>query len=138
MICDQSTMRTSAGVACLGLIYIVAQLWFIGDRMQPDIPGPPPVESEHLTTLMDALSFMDHIYPPAFDPASHEPSCTRTPLPSLDYFSGERTYHHFDDVLLIVFFSHARYDVNLDYYRETYAEFFPNVSSNIRVRRASF
>lgn len=31
-------------------------------------------------------------------------------------------------MLLIVFFSHPRYDVNLDYYKEVYAEFFPNVS----------
>jgi hypothetical protein len=41
--------------------------------------------------------------------------------------SANRTYHHFDDVLLVVFFSHARYDVNLDYYRAVYADYFPNV-----------
>ncbi|VDC00748.1 unnamed protein product [Peniophora sp. CBMAI 1063] len=39
----------------------------------------------------------------------------------------DRKYHHFDDTLLIVFFSHARYDVNLDHYREVYAEYFPNM-----------
>ncbi|KAH8114363.1 hypothetical protein DFH11DRAFT_1877670 [Phellopilus nigrolimitatus] len=53
--------------------------------------------------------------------------CKRDPLPSVHYFPGQRTYHEFDDVLLVVFFSHARYDVNLDYYKEVYAEFFPNM-----------
>ena len=54
-------------------------------------------------------------------------TCPRRPLASASYFKGNRMYHAFDDVLLVVFFSHARYDVNLDYYREVYAEFFPNV-----------
>jgi hypothetical protein len=35
----------------------------------------------------------------------------------------------FDDVLLISFFSHPRYDVNLDAYREAYSKYFPNVSA---------
>ncbi|KAI0044410.1 hypothetical protein FA95DRAFT_260853 [Auriscalpium vulgare] len=38
-----------------------------------------------------------------------------------------RQYRHFDNVLLVVFFSHPRYDVNLDYYERTYAEYFPNM-----------
>lgn len=38
-------------------------------------------------------------------------------------------YTHFNNVLLIVFFSHARYDVNLDFHREVYADYFPNVSN---------
>lgn len=54
-------------------------------------------------------------------------TCTRKPLPSRAYWPTERTYHAFDDVLLIVFFSHARYDANLDYYREVYSQFFPNI-----------
>lgn len=56
-------------------------------------------------------------------------TCTRKPLPSRAYWPTERTYHAFDDVLLIVFFSHARYDANLDYYREVYSQFFPNVGA---------
>ncbi len=55
-------------------------------------------------------------------------TCHRKPLPSATYYPHERTYHSFDNVLLIVFFSHARYDVNLDHYEEVYSEFFPNVS----------
>ena len=54
-------------------------------------------------------------------------SCPRRPLASASYYKGRRTYHAFDNVLLVVFFSHARYDANLDYYREVYSEFFPNV-----------
>ncbi|KZT19467.1 hypothetical protein NEOLEDRAFT_1077746 [Neolentinus lepideus HHB14362 ss-1] len=41
--------------------------------------------------------------------------------------SERKRLHAFDDVLLIVFFSHARYDVNLDYYRGVYGEWFPNI-----------
>ena len=58
-------------------------------------------------------------------------SCQRRPLPfspprdSNSYIN--RKYTHFDDVLLIVFFSHARYDTNLDSYHDVYSEYFPNV-----------
>jgi hypothetical protein len=58
------------------------------------------------------------------------PTCQRRPLhfsPPPDSESDSRTYRHFEDVLLIVFFSHARYDTNLDFYRDVYAEYFPNV-----------
>lgn len=61
-------------------------------------------------------------------PLPARPACQRRPLhfsPLRD--SDSRKYKHFDDVLLIVFFSHARYDTNLDSYRELYAEYFPNI-----------
>ncbi|KAH9936270.1 uncharacterized protein B0H18DRAFT_973121 [Fomitopsis serialis] len=53
--------------------------------------------------------------------------CVRRPLASWTYWPDERTFHAFDNVLLIVFFSHARYDANLDFYREVYSQFFPNI-----------
>lgn len=53
--------------------------------------------------------------------------CIRPPLPPSTQWNGTRTFHAFDDVLLVVFFSHARYDVNLDAHREAYAPYFPNV-----------
>lgn len=64
--------------------------------------------------------------------------CKRRPLISHQYISHEsrpddkETYAHlvgsaFEDTLLIVFFSHARYDVNLDSYLEMYTPYFPNV-----------
>ncbi|KAH9980293.1 hypothetical protein BGW80DRAFT_1556876 [Lactifluus volemus] len=60
-------------------------------------------------------------------PAS-QPVCQRRPLHfSPPQSSENRTYTHFDDVLLIVFFSHPRYDTNLDFYREVYTEYFPNM-----------
>lgn len=65
-----------------------------------------------------------------FLPPTNPSTCRRGNLPSLDYYPGPRTYHEFGDVLLIVFFSHARYDVNLEYYKNVYSEFFPNVSSS--------
>jgi hypothetical protein len=54
----------------------------------------------------------------------------RRPLPvSSEYIGpGARPdFHAFDDVLFVVFFSHARYDINLDGYREVYSAYFPNV-----------
>ncbi|KAJ8691539.1 hypothetical protein PTI98_011101 [Pleurotus ostreatus] len=54
-------------------------------------------------------------------------TCLRKPLRSQSSYDKPRTYHHFDNVLLIVFFSHARYGANLDYYKEVYSEYFPNM-----------
>lgn len=59
-------------------------------------------------------------------------TCHRKPLQSSAWYPFEREYHAFDNVLLIVFFSHARYDVNLESYREVYSEFFPNVGEAMR------
>ena len=64
--------------------------------------------------------------------------CDRRQLISHQLFSHWHSENHndsvadfykdaFQDVLLIVFFSHARYDVNLDLYREAYTPYFPNV-----------
>ncbi|KAG8940195.1 hypothetical protein FRC03_005677 [Tulasnella sp. 419] len=55
--------------------------------------------------------------------------CSRNPLPPSSNYTGtgDRGFHAFDDILAVVFFSHARYDVNLDYYREVYSKYFPNV-----------
>ena len=56
------------------------------------------------------------------------PFCRRNTLPLLPITpASSRSYHEFDDVLLVVFFSHARYNINIEYYREVYAEYFPNV-----------
>src|ERR1700677_1417080 len=63
-------------------------------------------------------------------PLQARPTCQRRQLrfsPPHASDSESRKYTHFDDVLLIVFFSHARYDTNLASYRDVYAEFFPNV-----------
>lgn len=84
------------------------------------------------TKSASSRAYLDSIFtdlllltPPPLSPSG----CSREPLPSLRYYEGNRTYHEFDDVLLIVFFSHPRYDINMDYYKEVYSEFFPNVSS---------
>lgn len=94
----------------------------------PNTTGSSASVLQHQFNPLSALGLLDHVYVSP-DTVSTQPACDRSPLPSMNYFSDERTYHQFDDVLLIVFFSHARYDVNLDYYREVYAEFFPNVSA---------
>lgn len=64
-------------------------------------------------------------------------TCRRRPLLSATWYPYEREYHAFDNVLLMVFFSHARYDVNLESYREVYSEFFPNVRILARIPGSS-
>jgi hypothetical protein len=57
-------------------------------------------------------------------------TCVRRPLPVSSEYVGPGArpdFHAFDNVLLVVFFSHARYDINLDGYREVYSPYFPNV-----------
>ena len=78
---------------------------------------------EPIRSLNADLTFI----PPPQLFAVEERTCTPVTLPSAQFFTGDRMVHAFDDILLIVFFIHARYDVNLDYYKEVYAEFFPNV-----------
>jgi hypothetical protein len=81
---------------------------------------------------IEAAPFRSEKSPAAFDnfPFSGQPPiCQRRPLRfSPPHASDRRKYNHFDNVLLIVFFSHARYDTNLDFYSEVYTEYFPNVS----------
>ena len=80
---------------------------------------------------IEAVLFRSEKSRAAFDILSFpgQAVCQRRPL----HFSpphassGRRRYRHFDNVLLVVFFSHARYDSNLDFYSEVYAEYFPNV-----------
>jgi len=74
--------------------------------------------------------FLDHSFDGELMGTTHSANlatCLSPRKPSPFPPQPHRTYHHFDDVLLIVFFSHARYDVNLDHYREVYADYFPNV-----------
>lgn len=62
-------------------------------------------------------------------PPANSSTCRRKRLPIPSMFSAEE-YTEFKDVLLIVFFSHPRYDINLDSYRAAYGSYFPNVSTS--------
>ncbi|KAJ7033236.1 hypothetical protein C8F04DRAFT_1104983 [Mycena alexandri] len=78
---------------------------------------------------------MPHQYDPAYDrvPAltPTDDACIRRQLPVSSAYIGPGArpddFHAFDDVLLVVFFSHDRYDINLDGYREVYSPYFPNI-----------
>jgi hypothetical protein len=63
-----------------------------------------------------------------FSASKAQPDCFRKLLPLMDNL--QRNYSAFDSVLVIVFFSHPRYNVNLDYYKEVYSDFFPNVCAS--------
>ncbi|KAA1469962.1 hypothetical protein DENSPDRAFT_654147 [Dentipellis sp. KUC8613] len=129
------------GMGCVVVVwatasYAAGQLGRSHDEIQsPKITEPNPKHRVIGTIVFSALligsvySTVNSRHAPA--PASavdRPPTCQRRPLPMQPLQPAEeRTYHHFDDVLLIVFFSHARYNVNLDYYRTVYSEFFPNM-----------
>ncbi|KDQ62402.1 hypothetical protein JAAARDRAFT_30310 [Jaapia argillacea MUCL 33604] len=104
--------RRSIGALTFSAILIYLALAFPGHfirRITSSTPSHPSFSS--LSSLL----------------LSHQAECRRPPLPLPDSRSNTRTYHEFDDVLLIVFFSHARYNGNLDSYREVYGEWFPNI-----------
>ncbi|KAH7927621.1 hypothetical protein BV22DRAFT_1006523 [Leucogyrophana mollusca] len=54
-------------------------------------------------------------------------TCHRKSLQPHAFTEAPGNYSKFNNVLLIVFFSHARYNANLDYHREVYADYFPNI-----------
>ncbi|KAG8981346.1 hypothetical protein FRB90_007314, partial [Tulasnella sp. 427] len=88
------------------------------------------------TWRMDPLALRDAMFVPSptssrsfsmAESGALSGQCVRPPLPPSSQWNGTRNFHAFDDVLLVVFFSHARYDVNLDAHREAYAPYFPNI-----------
>ncbi|KAG2343237.1 hypothetical protein BDR05DRAFT_976047 [Suillus weaverae] len=54
-------------------------------------------------------------------------ACRHRPLLSHSHRKTLENYDRFDNILLVVFFSHARYGANLDYHREVYSDYFPNI-----------
>ncbi|KAF8440820.1 hypothetical protein L210DRAFT_3399850 [Boletus edulis BED1] len=59
---------------------------------------------------------------------SKDLSNCRVPEPStLTHAQTIANYTHFSNILLVVFFSHPRYATNLDFHREVYADYFPNI-----------
>ncbi|KAI6147328.1 hypothetical protein BKA82DRAFT_4152496 [Pisolithus tinctorius] len=63
--------------------------------------------------------------------------CTPKQSPSHSFSQPQGNYSHFDNILLIVFFSHARYNANLDYHKEVYSSYFPNATSILYIGPAS-
>jgi hypothetical protein len=72
-------------------------------------------------------SDLSSIWRPIPGLSSDRSDCRVPDSSTLTHAQTITNYTHFDNVLLIVFFSHARYDVNLDFHREVYADYFPNI-----------
>jgi len=87
-------------------------------------------------SLLGSSPLMPHQVVPVQSNSVEFSDCKRNPLPPSTVFPGPgerpKDFHVFDDVLLVVFFSHPRYDVNLEGYREVYSKYFPNVSCTSR------
>ncbi|KAF7303914.1 Glycosyltransferase family 2 protein [Mycena indigotica] len=114
----------------LGLILLPIVPFLIILAISPLVPLPPHAPSYRWSHKPEKQPLMPHQYDPSYRLDSSNSTCARRPLPHSSEFvgSGPRPdFHAFDDVLLIVFFSHPRYDINLDGYRETYSQYFPNI-----------
>lgn len=113
-------------------IIIFSSLAYLSPRTTLQLPRYP--RSQYLAPpLIAAFSTDIFAIPPS---ALVSRQCERQKLVSHEYharyatnqtFSNATANGAFDDILLIVFFSHARYDVNLDLYRAAYSPYFPNV-----------
>jgi hypothetical protein len=128
-IYDQSTPRPKLGstrpLALVYLLLMVVPLAFVF-LTYPLRPIPRHGDFVWNGSHLD----LDPPPPHKLIPPQISSVCRRKPLPSSSAYTGpgERPdFHAFDDVLLVVFFSHARYDVNLEGYRESYSRYFPNV-----------
>ncbi|KAI5121401.1 hypothetical protein M0805_003173 [Coniferiporia weirii] len=121
--------RSRNYLICLPLLAILAYSGYTTFNSYPEsyLNGLAFSQKMSRPESLESPIFADLTFLPPAPPSPSGPACTREPLPSVHYFSGERNYHEFDNVLLIVFFSHARYDANLDFYKEVYSEFFPNM-----------
>ncbi|KAJ7251276.1 hypothetical protein C8J57DRAFT_671921 [Mycena rebaudengoi] len=110
--------------ALLGLSFIPPLVLLLSYPLSP-IPHSPPFvwEGSNLGTAPPL--------PHKLLPTVNSTSCQRNPLPPSSAYPGPGArpegFHTFDDVLLVVFFSHPRYDMNLDGYREVYSRYFPNI-----------
>jgi hypothetical protein len=90
------------------------------------IPHKPSFVWNNVTASAPLL--MPHQYDVDYNVT--DTSCKRRPLPHSSSYIGpgvRPNFPAFDDILLVVFFSHDRYDINLDGYREVYSRYFPNV-----------
>ena len=107
-------------------------------RTTPQLPRYP--QSRFLAPPLIASFPSDIFLIPPSEVVSRK--CERRGLASHEYHARHATnqaFHQivngaFDDILLIVFFSHARYDVNLDLYHEAYSAYFPNVRCQLIVQ----
>ncbi|EUC64301.1 glycosyltransferase family 2 protein [Rhizoctonia solani AG-3 Rhs1AP] len=102
------------GIACIAVIIATVATSSQGTSVGLQSPRPTP--------WFDFTSL---------PPTQSKAWCPRKPLPNLsgrkETRKRARVTGAFDNVLLIVFFSHPRYDVNLDYHLEMYQDYFPNI-----------
>lgn len=118
-------------------LFLAFVSWYL---LPPPIPFQQPFE---VRSLLSSPLFHDFASDSFLLPRSaFTRHCKRRSLISHRYISqnprpeNNSTYAHlaegaFDNTLLIVFFSHARYDVNLDLYLEMYTPYFANVRISI-------
>ncbi|QRW08396.1 glycosyltransferase family 2 protein [Ceratobasidium sp. AG-Ba] len=112
---DEPSLRTAI---LLGIIAVSAFIFTMAISSQPTGKG---LHSPEPTAWFDFASL---------PPSQSKAWCPRRPLTKLSgrkQKQSSRTSSAFDNILLVVFFSHARYDTNLPYHLEMYQDYFPNI-----------
>ncbi|KAJ7101322.1 hypothetical protein B0H15DRAFT_1017788 [Mycena belliarum] len=112
------------GLIRLGALFLPL---FACVALNPLHPLPP-----HHPTQVTPGARMPHQHPPLPVNGTTASTCVRRALPPSSRYerpdgAARPAFGAFDDVLLVVFFSHPRYDINLDAHREVYAPYFPNI-----------
>lgn len=115
------------GLIRLGALFLPL---FACVALNPLHPLPP-----HHPTQVTPGARMPHQHPPLPVNGTTASTCVRRALPPSSRYerpdgAARPAFGAFDDVLLVVFFSHPRYDINLDAHREVYAPYFPNVRAS--------
>lgn len=111
---EESPIKAAIALGIAGIASVIATVAISSQVTGVGLQSPQP------TTWFDFTSL---------PPSQAKAWCPRRPLNKLSgrKETRRRVTSAFDNVLLIVFFSHPRYDVNLDYHLEMYQDYFPNI-----------
>ncbi|KAG9097711.1 hypothetical protein FS749_005696 [Ceratobasidium sp. UAMH 11750] len=112
---EEPSVRSAIALGIVGVVAIISTMAVSSQPVGKGLQSPQP------TTWFDFSSL---------PPSQSKAWCPRRPLAKLSgrkHKQGARTSSAFDDILLVVFFSHPRYDINLPYHLEMYQDYFPNI-----------
>ncbi|KAG8773217.1 hypothetical protein FRC12_002658 [Ceratobasidium sp. 428] len=112
---DEPSVRSAIALGIVGIVAVISSMAVSSQVVGKGLQSPQP------TAWFDFA---------ALPPSQSKAWCPRRPLSKLSgrkRKQGARTSSAFDNILLIVFFSHPRYDTNLPYHLEMYEDYFPNI-----------
>jgi hypothetical protein len=112
---QEPTIKAAIALAIVGVVAVISTMAISSQATGKGLQSPQP------TVWFDFASL---------PPSQSKAWCPRRSLVKLSGRKDKRGARAsaFDNILLIVFFSHPRYDTNLQYHLDMYGDYFPNVS----------